>query len=94
MSYFIAYTVTRVLDYGPSKTNGLFGQNSAHADVEQIDGPKAREQTFRIHANKVSDDGSSHSEDDTRNAKVGHYCILPSSVSISRHGYGCFSCSG
>ena len=69
VSYFIAFVVTKVLDYGSSKTNGLFGKNAAREDVHEIDGPKVREQTFRIHANKTSDD-SSNSSDDGQAAKV------------------------
>ena len=81
VSYLIAYTVTKALDYGSAKTGGLFGQNSAHEDVEQIDGPKAREQTFRIHANKVSDD-SSQSSDDARDAKVCPFKPKPALLDI------------
>lgn len=66
VSYLIAYLVTKALDYGSSKTNGLFGYNAARKDVEEIDGPKVREQTFRIHGNKTADDASSDSSQDAK----------------------------
>ena len=74
MSYLIAFLVTKALDYGSSKTNGMFGYNAARKDVEEIDGPKVREQTFRIHGNKTVDDGSSDSSQD---AKVCCLDFLP-----------------
>ena len=78
VSYFIAYTVTKGLDFLSSKTNGAFGRNAAREDVHEVDGPKVREQTFRIHNNKDLDD-SSHSSEDGQAAKVrtSHINTLP-----------------
>ena len=72
VSYLIAYTVTKALDYGSSKTNGLFGYNVARKDVEEIDGPRVRQQTFRIHPNKTADDAS---DDSSQDAKVEFWQI-------------------
>lgn len=68
VAYLVAYTVTRVLDYLSSKTNGAFGWHRPHHD---IDGPEARTTTFRI---KGGDEHGSSSDDstydDTKAAKV------------------------
>lgn len=68
MSYFIAYTVTRILDFLSSKTNGAFGWHKPHED---IDGPEARTTTFRIHGADGAASGSDDSIDsDTQANKV------------------------
>ena len=78
MAYILCYFVRLALDWGSSKTGGLFGH---HYIKEDIEGPKTQERTN--HLKPVPDEGADQSDASEVRSHSMCRCMLPT----------CFSCN-
>lgn len=67
VSYIVLAVITKALDFASDKTGGMFG----YTTLDHVDGPEARETTFRIKGREGLDQPSAGSgSEDSQAAKV------------------------